>query len=75
VVHYKEAVMSDNESDVNEEEAWLHGVIKDFDYIVCSGKYGPLFYKMLSDQAKLVINNMRECELRNMEVACPSQSD
>jgi hypothetical protein len=72
VVHYKEAVMTD---DVNEEEAWLHGVIKDFDYIVCSGKYGPLFYKMLSDQAKLIINNMRECELRNMEVKCPSQLD
>lgn len=75
VVHYKEVVMIDNEPDVNEEEAWLHGVISDFDYIVCSGKYGPLFYKMLSDQAKLIINNMRECELRNMEVTCPSQLD
>lgn len=67
--------MVDNEPDTNEEEAWLHGVIKDFDYIVCSGKYGPLFYKMLSDQAKLIINNMRECELRNMEVKCPLQLD
>lgn len=67
--------MVDNEPDTNEEEAWLHHVIKDFDYIVCSGKYGPLFYKMLSDQAKLIINNMRECEIRNMEVKCPSQLD
>jgi hypothetical protein len=61
--------------DVNEEEAWLHHVIKDFDYVVCSGKYGPLFYPLLSDQAKLIINNMRECEIRNMEVKCPSQLD
>jgi hypothetical protein len=60
---------------VNEEEAWLHHVIKDFDYIVRSGKYGPLFYALLSDEAKFIINNMRECELRNMEVKCPSLSD
>jgi hypothetical protein len=60
---------------VNEEEAWLHHVIKDFDYIVRSGKYGPLFYALLSGEAKFIINNMRECELRNMEVKCPSQLD
>lgn len=59
----------------NEEEAWLHHVVKDFDYVACSGKYGPLFYNMLSDQAKLIINNMRELEVRNMEVKCPSQLD
>jgi hypothetical protein len=57
--------------EVNEEEAWLHHVIKEFDYVVRSGKYGPLFYPLLSDEAKLVINNMRECELRKMEVKCP----
>lgn len=60
---------------MNDEEAWLHHVIKDFDFIVCSGKYGPLFYDLLSDDAKLIINNMRECKLRNMEVKCPSLSD
>lgn len=60
--------MIDNEPDVNEEEAWLHGVIKDFDYIVCSGKYGPLFYKMLSDQAKLIISNMQECQKRELSI-------
>jgi hypothetical protein len=60
---------------VNEEEAGLHNVIKDFDYVVRSGKYGPLFYQLLSDEAKFIINNMRECELRNMEVKCPSQLD
>jgi len=40
-VLFKEVVMN---AEVNEEEAWLHHVIKDFDYVVCSGKYGPLFF-------------------------------
>jgi hypothetical protein len=52
----------------NEEEAWLHHTIKQFDEIVCSGKYGPLFYKMLSDDAKLILNNMRMLEINNMEI-------
>lgn len=60
---------------MNDEEAWLHHVIKDFDFIVCSGKYGPLFYDLLSDEAKLIINNMRELTLRNMEIKCPLPSD
>ena len=60
---------------INEEEAWLHHVIKDFDYVVRSGKYGPLFYALLSDESKFIINNMRECELRNMEVKCPLPPD
>jgi hypothetical protein len=67
VVHYRGVVMID---DMNEEEAWLHSVMRDFNYIVLSGRYGPLFYNMLTDEAKLIINNMRECELRNMEVKC-----
>ena len=52
----------------NEEEAWLHHTIKQFDEIVCSGKYGPLFYKMLSDDAKLIISNMEELERKGMEI-------
>lgn len=52
----------------NEEEAWLHHVIKEFDGVVCSGKYGPLFYKMLSDDAKLIISNMEELERTGREI-------
>ena len=52
----------------NEEEAWLHHVIKEFDSVVCSGKYGPLFYKMLSDDAKLIISNMEELERTGREI-------
>lgn len=52
----------------NEEEAWLYHTIKAFDEIVCSGKYGPLFYKMLSNDAKLILNNMRILEENNMEI-------
>lgn len=63
--------MSDD-PDVNEEEAWLHGVIKDFDYIACSGKYGPIFYNMLSDQAKLVISNMVELDKRGWDIKMPN---
>jgi len=71
-VLFKEVVMN---AEVNEEEAWLHHLIKDFDYVVCSGKYGPLFYDLLSDQAKLVLNNMYNLEQRGWEISCPSQSD
>ena len=53
---------------LNEEEAWLHHVVKEFDSVVCSGKYGPLFYKMLSEDAKLIINNMAELERTGMEI-------
>jgi hypothetical protein len=58
---------------INEEEAWFHHVVKDFDYIVCSGKYGPLFYKLLSDEAKTIINNMYHLEKLKLEVECLSQ--
>jgi hypothetical protein len=52
----------------NEEEAWLHHTIKAFDEIVCSGKYGPLFYKMLSDDAKQILFNMKMLEENKMEI-------
>jgi hypothetical protein len=52
----------------NEEEAWLHHVVKQFDEVVCSGKYGPLFYKMLSDDAKLILDNVSYLEKNNMEI-------
>ena len=53
---------------LNEEEAWLHHTINEFDYVVCSGKYGPLFYKMLSDDAKTILYNCALLELNNMEI-------
>jgi hypothetical protein len=53
---------------LNEEEAWLHHTVQAFDHVVCSGKYGPLFYKMLSDEAKLIIDNMSYLEKNNMEI-------
>jgi len=52
----------------NEEEAWLHHTIKAFDEIVCSGKYGPLFYKMLSNDAKQILFNMKMLEENKMEI-------
>jgi len=52
----------------NEEEAWLHHTIKAFDEIVCSGKYGPLFYKMLSNDAKQILFNMKMLEEKKMEI-------
>jgi len=61
--------------EINEEEAWFHSVVRDFNYIVLSGKYGPLFYKLLSDEAKLILNNMYNMEQLNWEVQCPLQSD
>lgn len=53
---------------LNEEEAWLHHTIQAFDHVVCSGKYGPLFYKMLSDDAKTILYNCAILELNNMEI-------
>lgn len=56
------------EDNTNEEEAWLHHVIKDFDYIVCSGKYGPHFYKYLSDDAKVILNNLHKFHSGELDV-------
>ena len=53
---------------LNEEEAWLHHTIKEFDYVVCSGKYGPLFYNLLSEDAKLILYNMGVLKANNMEI-------
>jgi hypothetical protein len=47
----------------------------DFNYIVKSGKYGPLFYDLLDEETKAIINNMREVELGNVEIKWTSQSD
>ena len=43
---------------VNEEEAWLIHSIKTFNEIVTSGKYGPIFFQHLSEDAKMVLYNM-----------------
>jgi hypothetical protein len=59
----------------NEEEAWLHHIIKQFDEVVCTHKYGPLFYELLDEETKTIINNMREVELGNVEIKWTSQSD
>jgi hypothetical protein len=53
---------------LNEEEAWLHHTINEFDYVVCSGKYGPLFYEMLSEDAKTILYNCAVLKLNNMEI-------
>jgi|Laugrespbdmm15sn_2_1035079.scaffolds.fasta_scaffold01113_7 hypothetical protein len=52
----------------NEEEAWLHHIIKQFDEVVCTHKYGPLFYALLSEDAKLILNNMYTLEQRKQEI-------
>jgi hypothetical protein len=52
--------------ETNEEEAWLHSVMRDFNYIVISGRYGPLFYELLTDDAKLIIQNMYLLEKNNV---------
>lgn len=60
---------------VNEEEAWFYGIMRDFNYIVQSGKYGPLFYALLEEESKNIINNMREVDLGNVEIKWTSQLD
>jgi hypothetical protein len=57
----------------NPEEAWFAHTINEFQYIVNSGKYGPHFYKFLSEQTKQVLANMYELEKRGLELKCPSQ--
>jgi hypothetical protein len=52
----------------NEEEAWLHHAVKQFDNIVCSHKYGPLFYELLSNDAQLILNNMYVLKQRKQEI-------
>lgn len=51
-----------------EEEAWLHHAVKQFDNIVCSHKYGALFYPLLSEDAQLILNNMYVLKQRKQEI-------
>ena len=55
--------------EVNEEEAWLYHTIKDFEYVVNSGKYGTLVFEMLGDDTKQALRNMltAEASLTNNE--------
>lgn len=53
---------------VNEEEAWLHHVIADFDYIVQSGRYGPFVYDKLSEETKMILHNMYVLKLNNVKI-------
>ena len=48
--------------EVNEEEAWLYHTIKDFEYVVNSGKYGTLVFEMLGDDTKQALRNMLTAE-------------
>lgn len=41
-----------------DEEAWFFRRIADFDYIVKSGRYGPMFYPLLSDETKQILYNL-----------------
>lgn len=59
---------------INEEEAWLHHTIKDFEYVVTSGKYGVLFFDLLGDDAKQVLRNMFTAEDNNFKVV-PYEED
>lgn len=44
--------------DFNEEEAWLYHTLKDFEYIVNSGKYGTLVFELLGEDTKQAMHNM-----------------
>ena len=52
----------------NEEEAWLYHTIKDFEYVVNSGKYGILFFEMLSKDTKVILTNMLNAEANNLKL-------
>ena len=52
----------------NEEEAWLYHTIKDFEYVVSRGKYGTLFFEMLSQEAKQILANMLNAEANNLKI-------
>ena len=51
----------------NEEEAWLHHTLKEFEYVVNSHKYGPLFYDLLSDDTKLILSNMINLDKKGLK--------
>lgn len=59
----------------DEEEAWFVNAINEFQFIVNSGKYGPIFYQFLTPQTKQVLSNMFLLEAAGLELKCPSQSD
>jgi hypothetical protein len=54
----------------NEEEAWFHHVLKEFEYAVNSHKYGPLVYDLLSVDTKIILNNMYTLAQQGRKMVC-----
>ena len=52
----------------NEEEAWLYHTIKDFEYVVNSGKYGTLFFDALTKETKQILANMLNAEANKLKL-------
>ena len=57
----------------NEEEAWFVHTINEFQFIVNSGKYGPMFYQFLTPETKQILANLYALEQSGLEIKCPSQ--
>jgi hypothetical protein len=56
------------------DEAWFHGVISNFNEVVCSGKWGPLVWENLSPEAKLIVRNLVLLDIAGYDVKCQLES-
>lgn len=57
------------------DEAWFHGVISNFNEVVCSGTYGPLVWENLSEEAKLIVTNIVLLNNMGYDEKCQSTLD
>jgi hypothetical protein len=59
----------------NQDEAWFHGVMRDFNIILNSGKYGPLVWENLHPDSRMIISNIVFLDKAGYDVKCQLESD
>jgi hypothetical protein len=59
----------------NLDEAWFHGVMRDFNIVLNSGKYGPLVWENLHPDSRIIISNIVFLDKAGYDVKCQLESD
>ena len=57
------------------DEAWFHGVMRDFNVVLNSGKYGPLVWENLNHSSRMIISNIVLLDKAGYDIKCQLQSD
>jgi hypothetical protein len=57
------------------DEAWFYGVMRDFNQVVNSGRFGPLVWDNLNDNSKVVVRNLVLLDIAGYDIKCQLESD